>query len=101
MDDTLLTIVGTAAALATISSFGFQILKIWRTRDASGVSLKMYAFTVTAFTLWTVYGAGTGAWPLVVANSVSLVLSATALFLKWRFRDGDPDGEAQAAEKAR
>lgn len=88
--DFWLTAAGTLAALFTISSFTFQIAKIWKERDASAVSLKMYAFTVSAFTLWTVYGVGTKAWPLVLANSVSLVLSATALWMKWRFRDGDP-----------
>lgn len=85
-----LTAAGTLAALFTISSFGFQIAKIWKERDASAVSLKMYAFTVSAFALWTIYGVGTKAWPLVGANSVSLLLAATALFMKWRFRDGDP-----------
>jgi MtN3 and saliva related transmembrane protein len=89
--DLLINLVGVGAALCTITSFVPQIIKIIRERDASSVSLRMYALTVTAFSLWTIYGVMLGAWPLVAANSVSLMLAATALVCKWRFRDGDPE----------
>lgn len=85
MGDFLLMTTGVLAALFTVSSFAFQIAKTWRSRDASGVSLKMYLFTVSAFLLWIVYGVGGSAWPLVAANGVSLLLSGAALWLKWRF----------------
>jgi len=89
MDDKLLiNAVGTVAALCTIVSFVPQILKIARERDASSVSLRMYMFTVTSFTLWTIYGVLLQAWPLILANSTSLACAATALFMKWKFRDG-------------
>jgi MtN3 and saliva related transmembrane protein len=60
-------------------------VKIWRERDASSVSLRMYVVTVTGFALWTAYGVLSGGWPIILANSVCLVLSATVLALKWRF----------------
>ena len=91
MSSLLINVVGTGAALSTITSFVPQIIKIIRERDASSVSLRMYALTVGAFSLWTIYGVMLGAWPLVAANSVSLALAATALVCKWRFRDGDPE----------
>ena len=87
----LIDLVGTGAALCSMASFTPQLVKIWRERDASSVSLRMYALTVGAFSLWTIYGVMLGAWPLVAANSVSLALAATALVCKWRFRDGDPE----------
>jgi MtN3 and saliva related transmembrane protein len=81
----LANFVGTGAALCSMSSFVPQILKIWRERDASSVSLRMYAVTVTGFTLWVVYGALIGSWPVTGSNVVCLLLSATILALKWRF----------------
>ena len=81
----LVDIVGTAAALCSMASFTPQILKIWRERDASSVSLRMYVVTVTGFTLWTVYGVLIHSWPVIGANAVCLMLSATILALKWRF----------------
>ncbi|MES3026862.1 MAG: SemiSWEET transporter [Pseudomonadota bacterium] len=81
-------IVGTAAAICSMASFTPQIAKIWRERDASSVSLRMYVVTVTGFALWIAYGALTHSWPVVGSNAVCLILSAVILGLKWRFRDG-------------
>ena len=82
---TIANVVGTLAALCSMTSFVPQIAKIWRERDASSVSLRMYAVTVTGFSLWIGYGVLTGSWPVAVANAVCLALSATILALKWRF----------------
>jgi len=89
MSDLTANVVGTAAALCSIASFVPQIIKIWKDRDASSVSLKTYALTVTCFVLWTAYGVLTGAWPLIVSNAMALVMAAGVLAMKWRFRDGD------------
>ncbi len=78
-------IVGTGAALCSMVSFTPQIAQIVRERDASSVSLRMYAVTVTGFTLWSTYGLMIGSWPVTAANIVCLGLSATILALKWRF----------------
>ena len=78
-------IVGTAAALCSMASFVPQILKIHRERDASSVSLRMYAVTVTGFSLWTTYGLMTGSWPVTASNIVCLILSAIILVQKARY----------------
>ena len=84
-------IVGTGAALCSIASFAPQVIKIWRERDASSVSLKTYSLTVTCFILWVAYGWLTTAWPILIANACALVMASAVLAMKWRFRDGDPD----------
>ena len=78
-------IVGTGAALCSMTSFMPQIVKIWRERDASSVSLRMYLVTVTGFVLWTIYGVLIGSWPVTASNVVCLVMSGAVLALKWRF----------------
>ncbi|PZQ64183.1 MAG: hypothetical protein DI570_06445 [Phenylobacterium zucineum] len=83
-------LIGTGAALCSMTSFVPQIVKIVRERDAGSVSLRMYAVTVTGFALWIGYGVMTGAWPVVGANAVCLVLSAVILGLKWRLAHGKP-----------
>jgi MtN3 and saliva related transmembrane protein len=89
-------VVGTAAAICSMASFVPQILKILRERDASSVSLRMYAVTVTGFTLWVAYGVMISSWPVVGSNIVCLVLSATILVLKWRFQHGRGVGSGAA-----
>jgi MtN3 and saliva related transmembrane protein len=85
MDKLLINAVGTAAALCSMSSFVPQVVKIWRERDASSVSLRMYVVTVTGFSLWTLYGVMLKSWPLIGSNVVSLGLSAAILVLKLKF----------------
>ena len=85
MSNLVANIVGTAAALCSMTSFAPQIVKIWRDRDASEVSLTMYLVTVTGFCLWIGYGLLIGSWPVTVSNIICLGMSAAVLALKWRF----------------
>jgi MtN3 and saliva related transmembrane protein len=78
--------VGVVAALCSMNSFAPQIIKIWRDRDASEISLNMYLVTVTGFCLWSGYGVLIGSWPVTVSNLVCLGMSGAVLALKWRFR---------------
>lgn len=85
MDKIWINAVGVGAALCSMISFTPQIFKIWRDKDASSVSLRMFALTVTGFTLWTIYGVMLQSWPLVLSNAVCLTLSAVILGLKMKF----------------
>ncbi len=87
MSDLAANVVGTLAALCSITSFAPQMIKIWKERDASSVSLKTYSLTVICFVLWTAYGVLAGAWPIIVANACALVMASGVLVMKWRFRD--------------
>ena len=78
-------VVGVAAALCSMTSFAPQIAKIWRERDASSVSLRMYLVTVTGFSLWIAYGVFIDSWPVAISNCVCLAMSGAVLALKWRF----------------
>lgn len=81
----LINVFGAGAALCSMTSFAPQIAKIWREKDASSVSLRMYLVTVTGFVLWTTYGVLLGSWPITISNAVCLAMSAAVLALKWRF----------------
>lgn len=78
-------IVGTGAALCSMTSFVPQIAKIWKERDASSVSLRMYLVSVTGFVMWIAYGVLTRSWPVTASNVVCLAMSGAVLALKWRF----------------
>lgn len=77
--------VGTLAALLSIGSFAPQIIKTWRERDASTVSLRMYMVTVAGFGCWLTYGLMIQAWPVILSNLACLVMSSSMLALKLRF----------------
>lgn len=78
-------LIGYAAAALTTGSFVPQAWLTFRTRDVSGISFGMYsAFTLGVF-LWLVYGWISGAWPVVVANAITLALAVAILTMKVRF----------------
>lgn len=81
----LITTVGVGAAVCSMASFAPQLVKIWREKDASSVSLQMYLVTVAGFILWTAYGVLISKWPIVASNAVCLAMSAAVLALKLRY----------------
>ena len=92
MSHLIADVVGSGAALCSMSSFAPQIAKIWRERDASSVSLRMYLVTVTGFSLWIAYGVLIESWPVAASNSICLLMSGAVLALKWRFSRAGADG---------
>ena len=86
----LVEMLGALAAVCSMVSFTPQLTKIWREKDASSVSSKMYFITVMGFSQWTTYGALIGSLPLVVCNLVCLTLSGGILVLKWWYSAHPP-----------
>lgn len=78
--------VGYAAAVLTTLAFLPQVLHSWRTRDLAGVSLGMYSLFTAGVALWLAYGLLLGAWPIIVANGITLSLAGVVLYLKLRHR---------------
>ena len=77
--------VGFVAASLTTLSFVPQAWLTFKTRDVSGISLGMYSAFTLGVALWLVYGLMLGAWPVIVANAVTLALALAILWMRWRF----------------
>ena len=85
MSNLVINIVGVGAGLCSMASFVPQVVKIWREKKATGVSLHMFAITIVGFALWTLYGVLQQAWPLFVSNAICLVMVTTIFFLRLRY----------------
>lgn len=81
-----ITLLGLAAGSLTTISFVPQVVKIWRTGSTKDISAIMFLLFSTGVLLWLVYGIAIGSVPVIVSNAITLVLSTTILFLKWRQR---------------
>ena len=77
--------IGSLAACLTTASFLPQVWLSFRTRDVSGVSLGMYSLFTVGIACWLVYGLLLLAWPIVIANTITLMLALTILGMKLRF----------------
>ncbi|RMF13405.1 MAG: hypothetical protein D6758_13235 [Gammaproteobacteria bacterium] len=75
---------GILAAILTTVSFLPQVIHTLRTRDTRSLSLGMYAIFTAGVACWLVYGILLGAWPIIVANLVTLLLAGSVLVMKIR-----------------
>lgn len=78
-------IIGLVAGVLTTVAFVPQVVKTWRSRSAHDLSLAMFAVFSAGLVLWLVYGVMIDAWPIVIANAITLVLSLTILYFKLRY----------------
>ncbi len=74
-----------AGGLTTIS-FVPQVLKIWKTKSAEDVSLKMFLALCMGVALWLVYGFIKKDTAILVTNSVTLLLGLAILGMKLKFK---------------
>lgn len=83
MDST--SLIGSAAATLTTASFIPQVWKVWRSRHTADISLGMYALFTLGVTLWLGYGILIESWPVIAANSATLLLAGAVLAMKLKF----------------
>ena len=81
-----ITILGLVAASLTTACFVPQAIKIIRSKETKNISLLMYICLCTGVVLWFVYGLILKNAPLMMANSISLLLSATILGYKIKYK---------------
>jgi MtN3 and saliva related transmembrane protein len=77
--------IGGFAATLTTCSFVPQVWRVWQTKHTKDISLLMYSLFSSGVAFWLVYGILLGAWPIIIANGITLILAGTVLFLKLRF----------------
>jgi MtN3 and saliva related transmembrane protein len=79
--------IGLIAGLLTTTAFIPQVLKIYRTKSGKDISARMISLFTTGLVLWLIYGILLRSMPLILSNSVTLVLSLAIIALKIRYRD--------------
>ena len=77
--------IGMAAACFTTLCWAPQAIRILRTRDAKSISLVTQGAFACGIALWLVYGLLLESWPIIISNSVTLLLVLSILMLKLRF----------------
>jgi MtN3 and saliva related transmembrane protein len=77
----MVVIIGSVAALCSITAFVPQAWRIVKTRKTEDLSVLMWTLQVIAFVAWIIYGAMLAAWPIVVPNAVCVVLSGFILMM--------------------
>ena len=79
-------LIGFSAATLTTIAFVPQVVRAWRTRSTRDISLPMFVVLALGIALWLIYGIILGDGPLILANTVTLILVLIILFFKLRFK---------------
>lgn len=84
MPSWIIDTVGTVAAILGTICWLPQAVRTIRTRETKDLSLWSNLLLLATVTLWFLYGLAIGAWPLVAANIVSIILVGIIVVMKLR-----------------
>jgi MtN3 and saliva related transmembrane protein len=82
MIDPLYEVIGLTAAFLTTSAFIPQVYKIYKEKNADGISLTMYIILFIGVILWFVYGLLIGSLSIIIANGVTALLQLSIIIFK-------------------
>jgi MtN3 and saliva related transmembrane protein len=85
----LTTTIGFLAGAATTAANLPQVVKTYRTKSAEGLSFRMLLSLAIGLALWVIYGIMSKSLPLIVTNSVVLLLIVALIGMKLKF-DREP-----------
>lgn len=85
MSPLMTEMAGLVAGFLTTLAYVPQVLKVWRSRSARDISLGMFLLMNAGIALWLVYGLLIESPGLIIANAVTLFLTAAVLVAKLRF----------------
>jgi len=75
------TLIGLLAACCTTIAFIPQVIQILRTGNVDGISLMMYSVFTCGVTCWLIYGLALEDLPMILANTITLILAGMVLIL--------------------
>lgn len=86
METSFVSILGFVAAFCTTVSFVPQALRVIKTKHTKDLSLAMYSLLNIGIILWLIYGVMIDAWPIIIANTITLSLTLIILVLKIKYK---------------
>ena len=78
--------IGLLAAVLTTAAYVPQVYKTWKTKSAGNISLTMYLAMFVGIILWLVYGIHLNSFAMIVANSVTAILTLIIISFKLRYK---------------
>ena len=86
MQEFLVKNLGYIAGFFTTIAFLPQVLKVWRTKSTKDISIWMFLIFTTGVFLWLIYGLMIFNYSLIIANTITLILSISILIAKILFK---------------
>ena len=74
--------LGYLAAFCTTIAFIPQAVKVYKTNHTKDISLGMFCLLIVGLVLWLWYGILLASYPIILANSVTLIIATYILITK-------------------
>lgn len=78
--------IGLLAGILTTLAFIPQVIKVVQTKSTNDISLAMFAIFILGVFCWIVYGVLLKTPPLIISNSLVLVMALIILGYKLRYK---------------
>lgn len=79
-------ILGMIAGMLTTIAFVPQVVKTWRSKSTDDISYGMFILFSLGLVLWLAYGIVLNALPIIISNTITLILALIILGLKFRYK---------------
>ncbi|MBU3745104.1 MAG: hypothetical protein FGM61_11275 [Sediminibacterium sp.] len=79
-------LIGYFGSFLTSITFIPQVYKSWKSKSVGDLSIWMVLIVVTSTLVWLVYGYAIHSGPVMVANTIVLVLTLVLLYFKFTFK---------------
>ncbi|SYZ73141.1 conserved membrane hypothetical protein [Candidatus Zixiibacteriota bacterium] len=86
MKSNIALFLGYMAGILTTTAFVPQLVKVWRSRSTHDISLAMFIIFCIGIGLWLVYGLLINSLPIILANTVTLIIAFAILIFKVRYK---------------
>lgn len=78
--------IGYFGSFLTSITFIPQVYKSWKSKSVGDLSIWMVLIVVTSTLVWLVYGYAINSGPVMVANTIVLLLTLVLLYFKLTFK---------------
>ena len=85
MMDTV-TIIGLIAAAFTTIALLPQLIKVWKTKSTTDISIGMFLLYCGGVLLWFVYGVFRNDFAIILANSLAFIQALIILMFKAKYK---------------
>ena len=78
--------IGFIGGFCTTIAFLPQIIKMLQSKSTKDVSLSMYIIYCFGLIMWVIYGYLVNSYPIIIFNSITVVLSLITIIMKLRYK---------------
>jgi len=78
--------IGYVGSLLTSITFIPQVYKSWKSKSVGDLSIAMIVIVISSTIVWLIYGYLISSGPVLVANTVVLILTLVLLYFKTAFK---------------